>query len=129
MVSRCEPCEIGLCRSTVAHAAVIRSSANQDISCFPSSRSTTAWERCIGLVIYLVLDFCLHLPIWLVLTLTITPNTHFLTFGSLAIRKRCFWPSIFSLIRTTVETMMAIARIESPAPPPKTPDLEPIDRS
>jgi uncharacterized protein (DUF983 family) len=27
----------------------------------------------IGLVIYLVLDFCLHLPIWLVLTLTIVP--------------------------------------------------------
>ena len=27
----------------------------------------------LGLVIYLILDFCLHLPIWLVLTLTIIP--------------------------------------------------------
>jgi uncharacterized protein (DUF983 family) len=31
----------------------------------------------IGVVIYLVLDFCLHLPIWLVLTLTIIPIPFF----------------------------------------------------
>jgi uncharacterized protein (DUF983 family) len=31
----------------------------------------------LGLVIYLVLDFCLHLPIWLVLTLTILPIPFF----------------------------------------------------
>jgi len=31
----------------------------------------------LGLIIYLILDCCLHLPIWLVLTLTITPIPFF----------------------------------------------------
>src|SRR5271166_2710654 len=40
--SRCAVCGIGLCRSTVAHAAGTHLSVSLDISCFRSSRSTMA---------------------------------------------------------------------------------------
>ena len=67
----------------------------------------------IGLVIYLVLDFCLHLPIWLVLTLTIVPMPIFnLLFARHS--KALFLAFDLFLIRTAVKMMTAIGRSNLP---------------
>jgi uncharacterized protein (DUF983 family) len=82
----------------------------------------------IGLAIYLVLDICLHLPIWLVLTLTIAPIPIFnLWFARHSKALFLAFDLFFDPHRG--EDDDGDRPIESPAPPPKNPDLEPIHRS
>ena len=82
----------------------------------------------IGLAIYLVLDICLHLPIWLVLTLTIAPIPIFnLWFARHSKALFLAFDLFFDPHRG--EDDGGDRPIESPAPPPKNPDLEPINRS
>jgi uncharacterized protein (DUF983 family) len=82
----------------------------------------------LGLVIYLVLDFCLHLPIWLVLTLTILPMPVFnLLFARHS--KALFLAFDLFLDPHRGEDDGGDRHIESPAPPPKAPDLEPMGKS
>jgi uncharacterized protein (DUF983 family) len=79
----------------------------------------------IGLVIYLVLDFCFNLPIWLVLTLTIIPMPIFnLWFARHS--KAIFLAFDLFFDRHRGEDDDGDRKIKSPVPPPKRPDLEPI---
>jgi uncharacterized protein (DUF983 family) len=82
----------------------------------------------LGLLIYLVLDFCLHLPIWLVLTLTIVPMP---IFNVLFARhsKALFLAFDLFFDPHRGEDDDGDRSIESAAPPPKNPDLEPISKS
>ena len=82
----------------------------------------------IGLVIYLVLDICLHLPIWLVLTLTIIPIPIFnLWFARHS--KALFLAFDLFFDPHCGGDDDGDRPVESPAPPPKNPDLEPIHKS
>ena len=81
----------------------------------------------IGLAIYLVLDFCFHLPIWLVLTLTIVPIPIFnLWFARHSKALFLAFDLFFDPHRG--EDDGGDRPIESCAPPPKTPDLEPMGK-
>src|ERR1700722_12447784 len=82
----------------------------------------------IGLVIYLVLDFCLHLPIWLVLTLTIIPIQFFnLWFARYS--KALFLALDLFFDPHPGGDAGGDGPMQSPAPPPKAPDLEPMGKS
>jgi uncharacterized protein (DUF983 family) len=81
----------------------------------------------IGLAIYLVLDFCFHLPIWLVLTLTIIPIPIFnLWFARHAKALFLAFDLFFDPHRG--EGDGGNWHYESTAPPPKAPDLEPSSK-
>ena len=122
---RCGACGIGLCRSMVAPAAVIRSNASRDIFCSSIFAINYGVGALIGLVIYLILDFCLHLPIWLVLTLTIIPMPIFnLLFARHSKALFLAFDLFFDPHRG--EDDGGDRHFKSPAPPPKAPDLEPI---
>src|SRR5580704_2832092 len=82
----------------------------------------------LGLLIYLLLDFCFHLPIWLVLTLTIVPIPIF-NFWFARHSKALFLAFDLFFDPHRGEDDGGDRPIESPAPPPKNPDLEPIHRS
>src|SRR3984893_10105809 len=82
----------------------------------------------IVLVIYLFLDFVLHLPIWLVLTLTIVPIPIFnLWFARHS--KALFLAFDLFCDPHRGEDDGGDRSIASPAPPPKSPDLEPVGKS
>ncbi|MBV8375561.1 MAG: DUF983 domain-containing protein [Verrucomicrobia bacterium] len=82
----------------------------------------------LGVTIYLVLDFCLHLPIWLVLTLTIIPMPIFnVLFARHA--KALFLAFDLFCDPHRGEDDGGDRPAESTAPPPKTPDWEPISKS
>ena len=81
----------------------------------------------IGLAIYLVLDFCFHLPIWLVLTLTIIPIPIFnLWFARHAKALFLAFDLFFDPHRG--EGDGGNWHYKSTAPPPKAPDLEPSSK-
>ncbi len=82
----------------------------------------------LGLVVYLVLDFCVHLPIWLVLTLTIVPMPFFnLWFARHS--KALFLAFDLFFDPPHGGDDGGDRHVESPSPLPKAPDLEPIGRS
>ena len=82
----------------------------------------------IGLLIYLLLDFCFHLPIWLVLTLTIVPIPIFnLWFARHS--KALFLAFDLFFDPHHGEDDGGDRPIKSPAPPPKAPNLEPSNKS
>ena len=83
----------------------------------------------LGLLIYLVLDFILHLPIWLVLTLTIVPMPIFnLAFARHS--KALFLAfDLFFDPHHGEDDGGGNRRKESPAPQPKNPDLERAGKS
>ncbi len=82
----------------------------------------------LGLVVYLFLDFVLHLPIWLVLTLTIVPIPIFnLWFARHS--KALFLAFDLFCDPHRGEEDGGDRDLKSPAPPPKAPDLEPIGKS
>jgi uncharacterized protein (DUF983 family) len=81
----------------------------------------------LGLIIYLLLDFCFHLPIWLVLTLTIIPIPIFnLWFARYSKALFLAFDLFFDPHRG--EDGGGDRPVESPAQPPKNPDLEPIGK-
>jgi uncharacterized protein (DUF983 family) len=82
----------------------------------------------LGLVIYLVLDFWVHLPIWLVLTLTIVPMPIFnLWFARHS--KALFLAFDLFFDPHHGEDDGGDRRIKSPSPQPITPDREPAGKS
>jgi uncharacterized protein (DUF983 family) len=81
----------------------------------------------LGLLIYLVLDFWLRLPIWLVLTLTIIPMPIFNFF--FARHSKAFFLA-FDLFFDPHhgEDDGGDQRIEPPVSPPKSPGFQPIGK-
>ena len=79
----------------------------------------------LGLLIYLLLDFWLRLPIWLVLTLTIVPMP---IFNFLFARHSKAFFLAFDLFFDPHqgEDNGGDQRTESPARPPQTPSLQPL---
>jgi hypothetical protein len=82
----------------------------------------------LGLLIYLVLDFWLRFPIWLVLTLTIIPMPIFNFF--FARHSKAFFLA-FDLFFDPHSggDDDGGQRSDSPAPPPKSPGYEPIGKA
>ena len=82
----------------------------------------------LGLSIYLVLDFWLRFPIWLVLTLTIIPMPIFnLLFARHA--KAFFLAFDHFFDPHSDENDGGDYRSDSSAPPPRNPDFEPISKA
>jgi uncharacterized protein (DUF983 family) len=82
----------------------------------------------IGVIVYLILDFGFHLPIWLVLTLTIIPIPIFnLWFARHS--KALFLASDLFFDPHRGEDDGGDQPSQAPARPPKAPDFEPVGKS
>jgi len=82
----------------------------------------------LGLLIYLLLDFWLRFPIWLVLTLTIIPIPIFnLVFARHS--KAFFLAFDLFFDPHNDENDGGDRRSDSSAPPPRSPDFEPISKA
>ena len=82
----------------------------------------------IGVVVYLILDFGFHLPIWLVLTLTIIPIPIFnLWFARHSKALFLAFDLFFDPHRG--EDDGGDQSAQAPTSPPKAPDFEPIGKS
>jgi uncharacterized protein (DUF983 family) len=81
----------------------------------------------LGLIIYLVLDFWARLPIWLVLTVTVIPMPIFnLWFARHSKALFLAFDLFFDPHRG--EDNGGDQRVEPSSPPPKAPDLEPVNK-
>jgi uncharacterized protein (DUF983 family) len=82
----------------------------------------------IGVIVYLILDFGFHLPIWLVLTLTIIPIPIFnLWFARHSKALFLAFDLFFDPHRG--EDDGGDQPSQAPVRPPKTPDFEPVGKS